>query len=277
MSTSKLQISTLVSPNTVHTGVLQPIGSKSFIKKLIPAAIATILNRRTNFDDTTYTNHQLCGVKYSMFNHNNRNSTVIDIRCWIKGALHAFEKNYLRELYLVFMKADNSTDVIESYKFKFNYFLEGEKTPITRDRLEQATTSLLQSINDLNVYDLLQTDQFAPVIMLTYNKETPNEYEPPFHHTESVTASKILNQISGGVNSFVYLGHILTGFHSMKCRVKGSHLVPIDSESNYTSDVDDRIDEVDRDQHTTDNKMKVEETFSTETTSDGVLLLFTTK
>lgn len=124
------------------------------MKRLIPAAIATILHRRTNFDAKTYNTHQFNGIEYSTFSSKN-NIAIKEIRCWIKGVLDAFEKNYLHELYMVFTKTDAPTDVIESYKFKFDYFPDCEKSTVRGDNFEESTNSLLQSINALKMYELL--------------------------------------------------------------------------------------------------------------------------
>ncbi|KAB0793425.1 hypothetical protein PPYR_13045 [Photinus pyralis] len=249
MSSTQHKFSDLLSSSVVHTAVLNPVASRGYLKKVLSAAFATILHKRTTLDAALFRNHNFNGIDYNMFSVTTKSEIVRNFRCWTKGAFHALERNYLQDLYLVFTKVNDPSDVIESYKFKFKYSTDAKASTITDDELDRMTTSLLESINGLDMRELLETDKFSPFVIITYCNDTPRDYQPPFHRNDYLTASTIFKNLSTD-GTRLDLGHILTGFHSVKCRAKGKLLVPEEydtTQSKHTSTVDETAEELDED------------------------------
>ncbi|KAK4874182.1 hypothetical protein RN001_013542 [Aquatica leii] len=207
----------------IHNAVATNEDSKKYIEKLIPTAIGFILHQRTDLSRADFETYTRNGLMYKTFKKKVRNPIVKQLCKWIIGALDAFTRNYLRELYLVFTDTVN-TEILESYKFQITYQQDNLASDISllEQNLRKATDKLLLSISKLNM-EKLKTDEFLPYICLTYyDQVTPVDYEPPFYEFDDYNSEGIslLENSLQLCNSNIILGCVDTSFHLVQCQCK---------------------------------------------------------
>ncbi|KAF5285508.1 hypothetical protein FQR65_LT13205 [Abscondita terminalis] len=116
-----IQTGRLFSNQVVRSAVFTCEKSKTFIRKLIPTVIASILHHRTDFDRSNFEQDKYEQVTFYKFRNKVQAESLKRFRRLIKGALEAFDKNYLCQLYFVFVTNDEPCTVVESYNFHFKY------------------------------------------------------------------------------------------------------------------------------------------------------------
>ncbi|KAK4874393.1 hypothetical protein RN001_013753 [Aquatica leii] len=243
MSMTKQKPQTMLIDPIMLNASISSLGGKVLIRKVIQIAIASILYERTDIDRNNFATSERNGVPYRVLKNKSKDPVAVELRCWLRGILDAFDKNYLKEVYLLFCDVNDETDVKESYKFIFKYFdnnaVEPEVT-VSKKEIMESTDFLLRSINDLESFTKLKQSEVTPNIALTYYSDvTPMDYEPPHFKEKDEKVIAIMTNVIKDDSTYFYFGALKTKSCRLKCRGKGKLLtIPDPTNSEYTSVAD---------------------------------------
>ncbi|KAG5893178.1 hypothetical protein JTB14_000438 [Gonioctena quinquepunctata] len=190
--------------------------SKRFTQILVRCSIFNIIHRRLPLDESELKTRKYKNIPFVVLKSvkNIKDPLLVLFYSWLDGIKDAFEKNYLKEIF-IFMKS-TSGEVMETYQFKLKYNTDPEKEHRrTLIYVQDDTMALLQVIRDLEKNPKLDRDNVKLVIELTYSDVTPAEYEPPgFESARKPNCAHIsvCEKLLGTLN---------TGFHKLTCRAQG--------------------------------------------------------
>ncbi|KAF5302108.1 hypothetical protein FQR65_LT08659 [Abscondita terminalis] len=150
-----------------------------------------------------------------------KNKILKEIYRWCMGALDAFNKEYLEELYLIFMGMSDPYEILESYKFRFEYDKCRREVTVDSKILKSAVCELFTSISEISV-DPLKENNFVPYICINYTDNVPPTYHAP-HFNSAHTEHRLAKFLESKCKNYMKCRRIDTGFHSMsyECNLPG--------------------------------------------------------
>ncbi|KRT79660.1 hypothetical protein AMK59_6461, partial [Oryctes borbonicus] len=212
------------------------VSSIRYMRKMVPLVIYNIVYNRVDFDKELFADNVVCNIPFKTFKSKIKNHILADIFFWCKGAADAIEKKCLSELYLIFKDKNNSENpVVENYKFTFSYESKPEPTWLPKQKdVVTITKQMFESIESLGKFSKM--DKEIGIVMETaFFDDTPETYVPPYF--KHAVDEPLIIQLSLK-DDYNTVGYLRTGYHKMKCAVRGAKIFE-ESAVNVTIDDDD--------------------------------------
>ncbi|XP_063911231.1 HORMA domain-containing protein 2-like isoform X1 [Zophobas morio] len=245
MATVKVRDSVVcmtLTDSTVKKAVKSYTMSKRYINTMLKATAINILYHRLSIDENQFITKKFKEITYRSFKSKSKNIFIRNFHTYMLACKDAIDKNYLHEFFL-FIIDTSSGDVIENYKFSFQYAENDEqKSAQSGENLIESTCELLRTLEELGKHKKFDAE-IEIRVEFTYFDDTPEDYEPPgFHNIDE--SESFVKKIDKGGNS-VIIGTLFTGFHMMKCRGKGDifNFNRTPTPSNEECEVNEAIEE----------------------------------
>jgi len=249
---------TSVFPTETVTSVTE---SLKFMKKFAAVGVSTILYLRTSLPDDTFTVKNVDGMNVSIMTPNHR---VTRGMCTaVTNGMKALKDGYLRELHVLFHPNQDSDELIEMHRFKFN--LPKDRAPTgtgddkvsneaINDLVKKSTMKLLRTISgNLQSFGDLPDDA-AMSIRLIYDDDAPEDYNPPGFN--SCTPEELANNFNGKPSEF-RMGAISTAWHKVEvdAMTMADHITQAPSQNQGKTTVEkEKESSPDYDKKTVDDK-----------------------
>ncbi|KAG5880117.1 hypothetical protein JTB14_027055 [Gonioctena quinquepunctata] len=191
---------------------------KKFTNSMIRCSILNILHHRFPLEESELTTRKYKNIPFVVLRNvkSIKDPLLTLYLYWIDGIEDAFDKNYLKDIF-VLMK-NLSGEVIETYHLKLKYNTDPDyENQRTLVHVQDDITTLLQVLCDIEKNEKLDRDNIKLVIELTYSEETPAEYEPPGFElatkpncVHTSVFEKSLDTLTTGFRKFICRTHGLT-------------------------------------------------------------------
>ncbi len=232
--------------------------SLTFVKKLVAVGVSTIMYLRSSLPEDAFWEKNLDHLRLKLLNGKSGVKKGENLCRWIRSAMDAVEKQYLRELILaVTAEPMASEKTLEMYTFQFAY--NGEDALVTLEAgrdghdtnaeddsdgktkrllfdtaagdsknkgnkqkaLYQHTVALLSKLVEVtSKMDLLPEEAYLKIKLEYYEDRTPADYHP-----EGFQESDVRYTVSNDVES-VDLPSVKTDFHEFSVKIKSSLITP---------------------------------------------------
>jgi meiosis-specific protein HOP1 len=180
--------------------ITNPAQSLAFMKKFSAIGISTILYLRSSLPEEAFTIKNVNGMRVTLLKTGVH--SVADKICKMtQSAVQALSKGHLHELDIIFFSGQDSDDVVEKYTFVFDKPAKkreacnskGDTSEADKDdqAIKKATKIMLKKMSTYMqvLADLPNEAQLS--LRLTYNQDTPEDYNPPGFETLSPKSSSL--------------------------------------------------------------------------------------